>query len=59
MPSPARIHRYLKVSKQPWRVLHFIDNDWRRVLQKEALWLLFRLFGFGWKIQRYEVVLGK
>jgi hypothetical protein len=57
MTVPAGIHCYLKVSKQPWRVLHFIDDDWPRKLAKEALWFLFRLFGFSRKIQRHELVL--
>ena len=57
MTVPAGIHCYLKVSKQPWRVLHFVDDDRPRMLAKEAFWFLFRLLGFGRKVQRHELVL--
>jgi hypothetical protein len=39
--------------------LHLIDDHWRLVAEEEALRLFFGLFGFGWEVERYELMLRK
>jgi hypothetical protein len=53
------IHGHLEVPKQAGRILHFVNDDRRRVTLEETAWLLFGLFSFGREVQGYERIVWK
>jgi hypothetical protein len=46
----------LRYRNKPGAYCDFIDDHWRQVASKEALWLFFGLFGFGREVEGYEVI---
>ena len=56
MSRAGAIHSHFEVAKELGRVLHFVEDDWRRVARQEGLRLALGLLCLGREVQRDEPV---